>query len=134
MFGDEVLKYMADRLRSSTRGGDIVARVGGDEFLIFLEYKKTDLESAVSRIYNRLAGGHYGEFVISVSMGVSMTEAVGTDYDTLFHTADQTLYTVKRDGRGSYRFYDGAMEQALSVVSPIEGEDSQETPCEEDRK
>ena len=120
MFGDEVLKHLADLLRSSARGGDIAARVGGDEFLIFLEYK-TDLEPAVKRIYNKLASGRYQEFDFSVSMGVAMTETVGTDYDALFHAADQTLYTVKQSSRGHYRFYSEGMEQALSAVSPIDG-------------
>ena len=119
MFGDEVLKHLADLLRSSTRGGDIAARVGGDEFIIFLEYKN-DLEPAVKRIYGKLAGERYKDFAFSVSMGVAMTEIVGTDYDALFHAADQTLYTVKQSGRGHYRFYSEEMEQALSAVGPID--------------
>ena len=56
-------------------------------------------------------------------MGVAQTEVVGTDYETLFHAADQALYTVKRGGRGQFRFYNQTMRQMLSVISPIEGED-----------
>ena len=121
MFGDEVLKYMADRLRQSIRTGDIVARVGGDEFLIFLSYK-SDPDAVLQRVYDNLAGGSYEEFTISVSMGVATNEMVGDDYDTLFHAADQALYSVKRGGRGRFAFYQGGMEKPLSMISPIESE------------
>ena len=60
-------------------------------------------------------------------MGVALTDAVPGDYDTLFHAADAALYTVKRGGRGHYRFYDDSMRETLSVISPIEdGETPQE--------
>ena len=55
MFGDKVLIHMAERLRRSIRGGDIAARVGGDEFLIFLEYKE-EAETAIQRIFTSLEG------------------------------------------------------------------------------
>lgn len=121
MFGDEVLRYMADRLRESIRRGDIVARVGGDEFLIFLAYKE-DAKAVTQRVYAHLAGGSYKDFPISVSMGVATNETVGDCYDDLFHAADQALYSVKRNGRGHYNFYTGGMEKPLSVISPIESE------------
>ena len=118
-FGDHVLIHVAEKLRQSIRGGDIAARVGGDEFLVFLEYKG-DLDPMVSRIFESLCG-RYEDFPISLSMGVAQTAAAGCDYDTLFHAADQALYTVKRGGRGQYLFYDDSMKQMLSVISPIDG-------------
>lgn len=124
MFGDEVLKFLADRMRRSIRGGDIAARVGGDEFLIFLEYKE-DLESTIEGIYSRLAGGRYQDFPISVSMGVASAAMVGADYETLFRCADQALYVVKHsDRKGRYNYYhqDNAVDTAASAVSPIDGE------------
>lgn len=124
MFGDKVLIHMAEQLRRSTRGGDIAARVGGDEFLVFLEYKE-EAEAVVQRIFSSLEGT-YEDFQISVSMGVVRTDVVGTDYDTLFHAADQALYAAKRSGRGQYRFYDDSMQEMLSVISPIDG--SEEKP------
>lgn len=118
MFGDQVLGFMAEKLRQSIRGGDIPARVGGDEFLIFLEYK-LDVETVIQRIFDSLIG-QYEDFKISVSMGVAKTKDIGTDYDTLFHAADQALYTVKRSGRGRYCFYDESMRDMLSVISSID--------------
>ena len=124
MFGDKVLIHMAEQLRRSIRGGDIAARVGGDEFLIFLEYKE-EAETAIQRIFTSLEGT-FEDFKISVSMGVVRTDMVGTGYDELFHAADQALYAVKRSGRGEYRFYDDSMQEMLSVISPIDG--SEEKP------
>lgn len=129
MFGDEVLKFLADRLRRSIRGGDIAARVGGDEFLIFLEYKE-DLESTIERVYGRLAGGKYQDFPISVSMGVACAAMVGADYETLFRCADQALYVVKHSGRkGRYNYYreDNAVDTAASAVSPIDGNQAKDS-------
>lgn len=127
MFGDKVLIHMAERLRRSIRGGDIAARVGGDEFLIFLEYKE-EAETAIQRIFTSLEGT-FEDFQISVSMGVVRTDMVGIDYDELFHAADQALYAVKRSGRGKYRFYDDSMYGMLSVISPIDG--SEEKPADQ---
>lgn len=124
-FGDKVLKYVAEKLLQSIRSRDIAARVGGDEFLIFMEYTM-DVTMTIQRIFNSLIGKYEG-FPISISMGVARTEVVGTDYDALFHAADQALYTVKRAGRGEFRFYDDSMKQMLSVISPIDGDEEGST-------
>lgn len=117
-FGDQVLIYTAQQLQNSIRSGDIVARVGGDEFLLFLEYK-TPLEPIIQRIFTSLQSS-FDNSPISISMGVAQTSTVGIDYDTLFRAADQALYSVKRGGRGQYRFYDDSMQEILSAISPID--------------
>ena len=125
MFGDQVLKFLAERMRRSIRGGDIAARVGGDEFLIFLEYKD-DLESTIEGIYNRVNGGVYEDFKISVSMGVASTEIVNGDYESLFRCADEALYVVKNSGKGHYSYYHKEHAHVggdISAVSPIDGAD-----------
>lgn len=119
LFGDQLLIHLAQKLRKAVRGGDIAARVGGDEFLIFLECKG-DPEPAIGRIHPYLQGEFEG-FPISLSMGVADTRTVGTDYDRLFHAADNALYFVKRHGRGHYRLYDPTMADVLSVITPIAG-------------
>ena len=61
------------------------------------------------------------------ALGAALTATVPGGYDALFHAADAALYTVKRGGRGQYRFYNETMRETLSVISPIEdGEDPQE--------
>lgn len=131
MFGDRVLIHVADKLRQSIRDGDIAARAGGDEFLIFLECKM-EIEPAVQRIYSALTG-KFENFPISVSMGVATIDKVGADYDVLFQAADKALYTVKRSGRGYFRFYDDSMVRTLSAISPIDGGDGTENKTQSNK-
>ncbi len=118
LFGDKVLQYMSEKLRKNIRSGDIVARVGGDEFMAFTQYV-SDPELMVERIFQSLIG-KYENFKISVSMGIALTDMVGYDYTKLFHNADKALYAAKRAGRGRYCFYDPSMQDMLSVISPID--------------
>ncbi len=117
-FGDQVLKVVAERLVHSVRSSDIASRAGGDEFLLFLEYN-TDLERTVDRIFSSLCG-YYGDYRISVTMGIATAEAVGEDYEQLFRAADAALYAAKRAGRGRYCFYDSSMKDMLSAISDID--------------
>lgn len=103
LFGDEVLKYVAETMKKNTRNFDIVARMGGDEFLLFMPYKD-EMESLVQRIFN-LLHSEYNGFSIKVSMGVSCAKECNGKYDVLFHMADEALYEVKRNGRDNYCFY-----------------------------
>lgn len=111
-FGDEVLAEVADRIRQNIRVCDIGARMGGDEFIIFMEYNDTP-EHQVKRIFNRL-NGKFKQFDISVSMGVAKVESGYVNYETLFRMADTAMYTVKRDRKQAYCFYDNSMKDLLS--------------------
>jgi len=119
-FGDQILKYVAEKLNQSIRRGDITARIGGDEFLIFLEYR-TEIESAIRRIYSSIIGS-YEKVPVSVSMGVALADMLGTEYSDLFYAADQALYAVKRSGRRSYLFYNDSMQEMFSGGSDIESD------------
>ena len=119
-FGDETLKDFAHRLKNSIRAGDIAARVGGDEFLLFIQVK-AELEPIIKRIHSSLMG-QFKQFTISVSMGVAETEKVGMDYQTLFDAADQALYYAKNNGKGRYCFYDENIKNNSSLISPIESD------------
>ncbi|MCI8852506.1 MAG: diguanylate cyclase [Lachnospiraceae bacterium] len=114
-FGDEVLKYMAETLKKSTRSADVPARMGGDEFLVFMEYK-ADMEAPVKRIFNILCGEFKG-FPIRVSMGVSCALECGGDYETLFRMADEAMYAVKQRGRNGYCFYNEDLKTILKSQS-----------------
>lgn len=114
-FGDRVLKEVAERLTHSVRSSDIIARTGGDEFMLFLEYN-TDLEKTINRIFNNLCGA-YEDYNISVSMGVAKSETTGLSYEAMFRAADSALYAAKRAGKGRYFFYDITMQDVLTSIS-----------------
>lgn len=117
-YGDVVLQDTADRLRKSVRENDIIARAGGDEFLIFFNYQD-HLETIVQRIFTSLTDVS-DDRSVSGSMGIATTAITGLDYDKLFHRTDQALYAAKRKGRGQYQFYNDAMQGILSTVSAID--------------
>ncbi len=119
-FGDRVLKYVAGRLEHSIRSHDISARIGGDEFLLFMECG-AEYESVIDRIFRNITGP-FENFTISVSIGVALSSVTGSDYDVMFHAADQALYAAKKGGRGRCCYYDESMKETLSVISQIDGQ------------
>lgn len=123
-FGDKVLKTFADRLRTAVRAGDIVCRMGGDEFAVFAEYK--DLEDAVPNMVGRWFGAIRGDcdgFMITTSMGVALSRDVGMDYDVLFKAADTATYESKRAGKDRFTIYEPSMGGCdSSNVTPVESE------------
>ncbi len=114
--GDELLIEIAQRLQASVREGDVVARAGGDEFLVLLR-QSSDLDrlSAIAdRIRQELstpvvAEGH--ELQVTVSIGVSVFPNDGTDIDTLMKSADLALYQAKDSGRNCHRYFSPAMRE-----------------------
>ncbi len=120
--GDAVLKFLAGRLATSVRGRDISARAGGDEFLLFLEYRPTDdIAHIVQRIFEHLCGTCAG-CTVTVSMGVACSQLVGSDYETLFRAADKALYAAKRAGKARYRFYDETMKDMFTTMTDIDSD------------
>lgn len=119
-FGDQVLTAIAEKLRQGTRNTDVAARIGGDEFLVFMEYQE-DAAALVERLFQS-TGGRHEDFEIRVSMGIALAPQDGTEYEELFLHADQALYASKRAGRQRYRYYDASMKHLLSVLSPIDKE------------
>ena len=109
LFGDEVLRLVADAIRSSIRSTDIAARMGGDEFIIFIEYKG-DVRPLVQRIFWQL-GGRHGNFPIQLSMGVACPETPPEHYEAFFQMADEAMYHIKAKGGNSYCFYEDIAEK-----------------------
>lgn len=108
--GDDVLRECAERLRTLVRGIDIVARFGGEEFVIAMP--DTDAFAA-SRVAERIrdlidkkpfhvAGGEK-KLHVTVSIGVATTGRGADDADSLFKQADAALYEAKRAGRNCVR-------------------------------
>jgi len=98
--GDRVLQEVARRLQAAVRDGDLVARVGGDEFLILLELLPTDDENLVKRIKTMMARpigiGDEKTVTISASVGFADTNSAGREPTALIEAADANMYADKR--------------------------------------
>src|SRR5271170_5829377 len=101
--GDIVLREMADRLRTMTRGVDVVARFGGDEFVAFAEVDhEEDAIDMAERIRKGLSAPvTIGDMhlVVTASIGVVISADASTAPATLLRDADNAMYDAKRSGR-----------------------------------
>ncbi|MDO4204178.1 MAG: GGDEF domain-containing protein [Selenomonadaceae bacterium] len=106
--GDAALVRVATLLKQSFRGTDIIARFGGDEFVVLLvdmaAKERAVLERTLKEINERLKQPGENEMPLSVSMGVAFSEAGYTE-DLMRH-ADEALYYVKEHGRANHHFYE----------------------------
>lgn len=123
--GDELLKQVASRLVSCCRETDTVARLGGDEFAILqVSIEQPEAASVLARrIVSTIAEPfHIGTQQCSVgaSIGVAVAPFDGQEADTLLQCADLALYRAKGDGRGTFHFYEAAMDAALQRRRAIE--------------
>ncbi len=117
-FGNDVLKHVSQKLRNILRKEDIIARIGGDEFLVLFEGHKTQ-GVTVKRIFESLTEP-FKNLQMSVSVGVAQTSECGRDYDTLFQCADKALYEAKREGRHCVRYYDKSYTEGSTNTTAIE--------------
>jgi diguanylate cyclase (GGDEF)-like protein/PAS domain S-box-containing protein len=126
--GDELLVLVAQRLRESCRAGDVVARQGGDEFLVLVQGTTGDSapdEAAQIVAANlRVALGKpfalaSTDLYITPSIGASLFPADGDNAETLLKHADIAMYAAKDAGRDGYRLYqppkrDSSVELAIA--------------------
>jgi diguanylate cyclase (GGDEF)-like protein len=101
--GDRVLSEMANRLTAMTRGVDLVARFGGDEFVAFAEVDHQDdaldmAERIRAGLSVPVAIGH-GQLVVTASVGIVMTSDDSISPLALLRDADNAMYEAKRSGR-----------------------------------
>lgn len=109
-FGDLVLKELASRLLANTRSEDIVARIGGDEFMIIFKYN-AHIETIVRRVFDSVQKESFSKFPIRLSMGVASTQNLPKDFTVLFEKADEMLYKAKRNGRNGLYIYQGEEDE-----------------------
>ncbi|ELQ14511.1 diguanylate cyclase [Pseudomonas syringae BRIP39023] len=124
--GDELLKVIAERIRSATRTQDVVARFGGDEFCILLSIP--DYEEArhlAHRVMQKmketiaLAGRR---MVMTTSIGIAVFPRDGETCDELLKHADLALYQSKDKGRNGVNFFNPALKTKASLELQLEEE------------
>jgi diguanylate cyclase (GGDEF)-like protein/PAS domain S-box-containing protein len=116
--GDATLREIAQRLREAVAPDDLIARIGGDEFAILRKHAATseEVRRLAADLIERMAAPYaVGDNVVrqSSSIGISLGPIDGLDADELVRKADIALRTAKETGRGSYRFFELAMESRL---------------------
>lgn len=109
-FGDEVLRSLGTQIGSIFRASDIIGRVGGDEFMIFLKGisdEETILKEArkVETFFKGFQAGEYVKYAATASIGVAIFPQEGADFETLYKAADQGLYKAKKRGKNQLAFY-----------------------------
>ena len=149
--GDLLLQAVAARLLTAVRATDTVARFGGDEFCILLPVIEDPAHAAViaDHVMEAVAqisavelvataGGTVADKVLQaigepfsiegndihtgVSIGIAVYQAESTNSETMLSHADVALYRAKAEGRGTFRFFDTAMENEVRARVALGGE------------
>jgi diguanylate cyclase len=126
--GDELLRLVAARLRSSLRSDESVedqptarsshiARLGGDEFIVVLPSIRSadDAAAVAARLIAELQEPMrlaLHTLVVTPSVGVALFPGDGVEVDTLLRNADLAMYFAKRKGPGMFAFFDASMNDA----------------------
>ncbi len=132
--GDDVLREFAARLRQATRGRDLCARLGSDEFVVLLRAEGADDDAALAAaLLPRLtAPVGVGDQEVAVAVSAGLSRAGGSDaaFEDLLHEADIAMYAAKARGKNQLRIFepsllespdDGVLARQLSAA-PARGE------------
>jgi len=116
--GDQLLIQVAQRLSTCLRRKDVVARMGGDEFVVLLSDQETNeyAGTVAKKILHVIAQPFQiqeHEFWVTVSIGISIYPQDGKDEQTLMKNADAAMYQAKSQGKNNYKFYSSQLSQSL---------------------
>lgn len=113
VYGDAVLCELAEKLQRIFKADDIVGRIGGDEYIVFMraDASQAAVEEKAAEIckafYTVLTGENGESFIVSGSVGISISPKDGDAFTELYHKADIALYEAKRKGKNNYVVYHG---------------------------
>jgi diguanylate cyclase (GGDEF)-like protein len=102
--GDKIISRLADCIRMTFRESDILGRIGGDEFVVFMKditskenaYKKAQ---KLCRLYTTIIEQNNRRIELSCSIGISFYSEHGTTFNALYSCADKAMYTAKDSGK-----------------------------------
>lgn len=134
--GDRVLQEIAQRLQANLRPGGLVARVGGDEFIVVLVgvLEKTVVEQICARLVaslNRPIALAEQTVSVGTSIGIAQASGQAAQAEELLRLADIALYQAKAAGRNGWCFYAAALEAQLDQRRQLEQELRQALPLEQ---
>ncbi len=117
--GDQLLRDVAERLRTCLRQGDTAARWGGDEFIVLLPdvgARRSEVERGAARVAEKIRETLAPPFALepyqcltSASIGIALSPWDGENATELIQHADAAMYQAKREGRNNVRFYAARM-------------------------
>ncbi len=117
--GDAVLSEVNSKITALFRAHDLVARIGGDEFVIFLvgavglsvvQDKAQKMCETINKTYH---AKNKVDIEVSCSVGISIAPKDGDDFEKLFNAADIAMYHSKGKGKNTYTIYDQALNEGF---------------------
>ncbi len=130
--GDLMLQQVAKRLESCVRESDTIARIGGDEFVVMLEYlSKIPMEAAAQteavgeKIRETLSQPYQldsYEYLSSPSIGATLFNDDSQTVEELLKQTDLAMYQAKKSGGNTMRFFDPQMQAAIDARTSLEAE------------
>jgi diguanylate cyclase (GGDEF)-like protein/PAS domain S-box-containing protein len=124
--GDRLLRCVAQRLQRQVRDGAIVARMGGDEFVVLHRVKSLADAEALARRLIAAASAPFDfeglRIEIGMSAGIVLSGKDDGDVTQLLQNADLALYQAKSDGRGTYRVFEPQMDESARARLNLERE------------
>ncbi len=123
--GDRLLKKIAERIAETARPTDVLARVGGDEFVFVTTpiASLSDIAPEIERLSARFKDPFFidgSEIFISASIGVSLFPLHGRSYETLRASADSAMYRVKEIAKGGVKLFDAKLSEAATARMEVE--------------
>ena len=124
--GDQAIALSAERMSAVLRQGDLLARMGGDEFAVLVQGDATDAEHIAHRISDQLQAPFIAgdrEFLVQASIGVADSVIAGTrDPSDLLRDADLAMYLAKASGRNQIMIYTAGVQEAVRDRADLAGD------------
>ncbi|MBU8907798.1 EAL domain-containing protein [Desertibacillus haloalkaliphilus] len=123
-YGDLMLQAVAQRIHACLRADDMIARVGGDEFLIYLrDANEETIRVIATKVLKALDKGiciERSENYTTCSIGISIFPDDGQTIDELTQKADIAINQVKKQGKNNYQFFQSIMDREVTRQVMIE--------------